>query len=187
VSKVFSDRLLFSWSVWPRIRWGRCLEEAFLYFFTKLLLGLSGGELGAGWVGDDGEKLKSSDGRPGDEDALGIGTDIGRREVEAVVVGDAIDKRDVGSGKPFEFVAGAKGDSHPETLVARTGEKRPPRQALGIDHVAEVEVSDVADRLDLFEREFEDATGEIEEVYYQRRTAAANEGRDREIAGNGLS
>jgi len=123
-----------------------------------------GAGLAAGGGSDDGEKLDLGEGGAGDVEALGVGAGVGRGEEEAVVVGQGVEEGTVGGGEAFEQVPGAEGEAQPESLRSGTGEESAAIEALWIDGVGEVEVTDVAYGFDVVERQGDEAAGEVEKV-----------------------
>jgi hypothetical protein len=137
--------------------------------------------------GDDGQELKLRDGRAGDIDALGVGADVGRGEMESGVVEDVVQQRNIDGGEALELVGfcggGAEGEAEPETFAARPSEEGSASEPFGVDCVREIEVADVADVLDLADKKRDDVAAEVEEI----DGAAANEGGQREVAGEDFS
>jgi hypothetical protein len=154
-------------------------------------IGLEGGVVGgcgewlaAGRRGDDGEELERSDGGTRDEDALGVGANVGRGEEEPGVVDEVVEEGGVDGGEAFEefrgaVVGGGKGNAEPEAFGAGAGEEGTTGQAFGIEGVGEVEIANVADESNVVERDGDDAAVEVEEL----DGGVADEGGEGEVAG----
>jgi len=128
------------------------------------VLGGGGTGLAAGGGGDDGEELEIGEGGAGNVEALGVGTGVGRGEEEAVVVGEGVEEGAVGGGEALQKIARLEGEAEPEALGAGASEKGAAGEALGVDGVGEVEVADVANGLDVAERQGDESARKVEEV-----------------------
>jgi hypothetical protein len=156
------------------------VDEIFLEVFG----GGGGGEgLAAGGRGDDGQELDFGEGGAGDVEALGVGAGVGWGEEEAVVVGEGVEEGAVGGGEALQKIASPEGEAEPEAFRAGTGEEGAASEALGVDGVREVEVADIANGLDVVERQGDEAAGEVEEV----DCVVAHEGGLGQIAGEGVT
>jgi hypothetical protein len=156
------------------------MEELFL---QSLLGGLAGEGLAARRAGDDGEQQEVRDGGAGNVDALRVGASVGRGEEEASVVDQGVDQGAVGWSETLQQIAGTEGESNPEALCAGAREERAAGEAFGVGGVGEVEVADVADGLDVVQRQGEDSAGEVEQV----DGVVAHETGVGEVSGEGVS
>jgi hypothetical protein len=154
------------------------VEEIFLEGF-----GGGGAGLAAGGGGDDGEELEIGEGGAGNVEALGVGAGVGRGEEEAVVVGECVEEGAVGGGESLQEVSGAEDEAKPEAFGAGAGEKGATGEALGVDGIGEVEVADVADGLDVVERQGDEAAGEVEQI----DRVMAHKGGLRQVSGEDVS
>lgn len=90
---------------------------------------------------------------------------------------------DVDWGEAFQLIGGAKGEAEPESFGARTGEEGAAGEALGVGAVAEIEVADVADVLNVVEEEGKNPTFKVQEL----QAAVTHKSGQRKVAGEDFS
>jgi hypothetical protein len=165
------------------VGWKRGVEKVVLEAGGSL----GGHGLAAGRGGDDGDELKLGDGATRDVDALGVGADVRRGELEANVVDKIVEQRGVEGSEAFEVVGlfgvGAEGDAEPEAFAAGTREEGTASEALGRDGVRQVEVADVADVLDVPQNNRDNSPTEVEKI----DRLIVDEAGYREVAGDRFS
>lgn len=84
--------------------------------------------------------------------------------MQAGVLDEVIGERHVNGSQTFKEVARTEGETEPKTFGARFGKKSAASEALWVDRVIQVEVADVADVLDVTEKQRDNAAAEIEQI-----------------------
>ena len=145
----------------------------------------------AGWGCDYGQQNELGDGGAWYVDALGVGAGVGRSEKDSGIVEHIVEDGNVYRSKALELVGliggGAEGQAKPKPFGSGTGQEGAADETFGIGGVAEVEVANVADVLDIIERKGDDVTGEIEEVDCASRGWVPNKTGGGQVAGKSVS
>src|SRR5260370_6601266 len=84
--------------------------------------------------------------------------------MQAHVVDDILQQRNISRSQPFQNVSSAKRHPQPQALSPWTSQEVPPGQPLRVHRVVQVEIPNIANMLDIVENKRDNPPREIEQV-----------------------